>query len=86
MKTETIFKIVAVILVGIAALFFWQKNWDAVFASLVLAACAFFLNMRFEIKARMNARAAEAEAEAERMAAEDEVEEAEEQEKEKVVD
>ncbi len=47
---ELVFKIVAVILVGIAAFFYWQGNTDGMFVSLVLAVCAGFLNYRFQAK------------------------------------
>lgn len=53
MKPELIFKIVAVILMGIAAVFYWQQNWDAAFASAVVGLCAFFLSIRFEAKSRV---------------------------------
>jgi hypothetical protein len=58
---ETLFKVLAVILLGVAAVFFWQKNWDAVFASAVLSACAYFLSIRFQFKARVNRRKMEEE-------------------------
>ncbi len=54
MKTERIFQILAAILVCIAAYFFWMENKDGIFVSLVLAACAFFMNVRFQAKARLN--------------------------------
>lgn len=53
---ETLFKILAVILLGVAAVFLWLKNWDGVFAAAVLSAVCYFLNMRFQIKARINRR------------------------------
>lgn len=53
MKPELIFKIVAAILMVIAAVFYYQQNWDAVFASVVVGICAFFLSIRFEAKARV---------------------------------
>jgi len=52
-KIDRIFQIVAAILVCIAAYFFWMQNKDAVFVSLVLAACGFFLSIRFQAKARL---------------------------------
>lgn len=58
MKIEKIFQILAVILVGVAAYFLWSGNTDGVFVSLVLAGCAYFLNMRFQIKERLKAREA----------------------------
>jgi hypothetical protein len=53
---EILFKVLAVILLGVAAVFLWQKNWDAVFVAAVLSAVCYFLNMRFQIKARINRR------------------------------
>ncbi|MGI8468290.1 MAG: hypothetical protein ACR2N3_07545 [Pyrinomonadaceae bacterium] len=50
MKTTRIFQIAAVILVGVAAYFLWLGNKDGVFVSLVLSGCAYFLNLRFQIK------------------------------------
>lgn len=47
------FQILTVILVGIAAYFLWTENKDGVFVSLVLAACSFFMNIRFQAKARL---------------------------------
>ena len=47
---ELVFKIIAVILVGVAAFFFWWGNTDGAFVSLVLAVCAGFLNYRFRAK------------------------------------
>lgn len=50
---ERIFQIVAVILAGIAAYFFWQGNADGAFVSGVLGAVSFFLSVRFQVKDRM---------------------------------
>ncbi|MEP7211920.1 MAG: hypothetical protein ABI791_02515 [Acidobacteriota bacterium] len=61
MKTERILQIAAVILVGVAAYFFWTGYSDGVFASAVLAAAAFFLSLRYEMKERNDIRKAEAE-------------------------
>jgi len=52
-KAERIFQILAVILVSIAAYFFWMENRDGVFVSLVLASCSFFMSVRFQAKARL---------------------------------
>ena len=65
-----IFQILAVVLAGVAAIFFWKENSDWAFASAVLAVCSFFLSIRFQFKARLREReeavvAAEAEDEAE---------------------
>jgi hypothetical protein len=43
------------ILTAIAAYFLWMENKDGVFVSLVLAACSFFLSIRFQAKARLDA-------------------------------
>ena len=46
-------QILAAILAGIAAYFLWTENKDGVFVALVLAACSFFLSIRFQAKARL---------------------------------
>lgn len=51
-----IFQILAAVLVGIAAYFLWIENKDGVFVSIVLAACSFFMSIRFQAKARLNER------------------------------
>jgi cellobiose-specific phosphotransferase system component IIC len=51
-----IFQILAVILTGIAAFFLWKENSDWAFACGVLAACAFFIAMRSQMKARIKER------------------------------
>jgi Ca2+/H+ antiporter len=56
MKLELLFKILAVALIGAAAFFLWQKNWEYMFAAAVLVACAYFLSMRFQIKERLDRR------------------------------
>ncbi len=48
------FQILAVILAGIAAYFLWMENKDGVFISVVLAACSFFMSIRFQAKARLD--------------------------------
>jgi len=53
-----IFQILAVILAGVAAIFFWQENSDWAFASAVLAICSFFLSIRFQFKTRIREREA----------------------------
>jgi len=50
---ERLLQILAVILLGIAAFFFWRGDSDWLFACVVLSICVFFLSMRFRIKARM---------------------------------
>lgn len=61
MKIDAIFQIVAVMLAGIAAFFWWQGNTDGLFVSAVLGAVAFFLSIRFQVKERNRIRHEEAE-------------------------
>jgi len=56
MKLEILFKILAVIFVGVTAFFLWQGNKDGTFASLVLGAACFLLSIRFQIKERTRQR------------------------------
>lgn len=58
---ELFFKALAVILAGVAAYFLWQGNSDGGFVAAVLGAVAFFLSVRFQVKARNEARAEEEE-------------------------
>lgn len=51
-----LFQILAVIFAGIAAYFLWMENKDGVFVAVVLAACSFFMSIRFQSKARLNER------------------------------
>jgi hypothetical protein len=48
------FQILAVILCGVAVFLWWQDNTDWAFASGVLAAAAYFLTLRFQMKERVN--------------------------------
>lgn len=50
------FQILAVIIAAVAAYFLWAGNKDGVFVSIVLAACSFFLSIRFQAKARLDER------------------------------
>ncbi len=59
MKLEIVFKILAVVLLGAAAVLFWYHNTEIAFAAGVLSACAYFLGMRFQLKAGLNRRDAE---------------------------
>ena len=52
---ELLLKIAAVALVGAAAYFYWAGNWDWTFACCVLAACSFFLSLKYQIKDKMTA-------------------------------
>lgn len=63
MKIEYIFQILAVVLAGTAVYFFWVGNKDAAFISVVFGCVAFFLSVRFQVKARNKIREAEREAE-----------------------
>ena len=62
MKIETIFQILAVALAVAAAYFLWAGNKDGAFISVVLGCVAFFLSVRFQVKARNQVREAEREA------------------------
>ena len=53
---ERLFQITAVILIGVAAYFLWQENKDGTFIAAVLGAVAFFLSIRFQVKARLKQR------------------------------
>jgi len=55
-----LFQIMAVVLAGVAAFFFWQNNSDWAFASGVLAVCSFFLSIRYQYKTRIQVRQAAA--------------------------
>jgi hypothetical protein len=50
---ELLLKIVAVALLGAAAYFYSTGDPDWTFAGVVLAACSFFLSMRFRLKKQM---------------------------------
>lgn len=53
---EKLFKILAVILIGIAAFFLWRGSYEAVFVSAVFGAVCFFLSIRFEVGKRVSER------------------------------
>ena len=57
-----VFQIAAVILTGIAAYFLWMENKDGVFVAAVLAACSFFMSIRFQAKERLTNSEAEPQA------------------------
>ena len=50
------FKILAVILAGIAAYFMLQGNADRAFIAAVFGAVSFFLSVRFQVKERLKQR------------------------------
>ena len=56
---EIFFKILAVILGGVAAYFLWTGNADRAFATAVFGAVSFFLSVRVEVKKRNAIREAE---------------------------
>lgn len=62
MKIDTVFQILAVVLAGAAAYFLLTGNGDGAFVSAVLGSVAFFISVRFQVKARNAAREAEREA------------------------
>lgn len=55
MRKELVFKILAAVFLIAAAYCFWGQNNDFAFFFLVLSACSFFLNIRFQAKARLAA-------------------------------
>jgi len=59
MTIERIFQILAVLLAGIAAYFYWKGNGDGTFISAVLGCVAFFLSVRFQVMERNRVRDAE---------------------------
>lgn len=61
---ERVFQILAVGLALAAAYFMWTGNKDAAFISAVLGCVAFFLSIRFQVKARNSVREAERERDA----------------------
>lgn len=50
------FQIAAVVLLATAAYFYLRDDIDLAFAAGVLSVCSFFLNIRFQIKQRIDAR------------------------------
>lgn len=58
---ERVFQVLAAVLAGLAAYFWWQGSNDAMFVSAVLGAVSFFLSIRFQVKARVAIREAERE-------------------------
>ncbi len=53
---ERLFQTLAVILIGVAAYFLWKGDRDGTFIAAVLGAVAFFLSIRFQVKARLKQR------------------------------
>jgi hypothetical protein len=58
---ERIFQVIAAVLAGAAAYFFWYGHKDAGFISAVLGSVAFFLSIRFQVKERNRVRESERE-------------------------
>ena len=56
---ELTFKILAVILIGVAAFFLWRGNADGAFVSAVVGSVCFFISYRFQVKERMRQRESE---------------------------
>jgi len=52
------FQILAVVFIGVAAYYFSRDDKDLAFVAGVLAACAFLLSIRFQIKRRVDVRRA----------------------------
>ena len=50
------FKILAVILAGVAAYFLWLGNADRAFVTAVFGAVSFFLSVRVQVRRRLNER------------------------------
>lgn len=59
MKLDTIFKILAVVCIGIAAFFLWQGSKDGTFIAAVIGCVCFFLSIRFQFIERNKQREAE---------------------------
>ncbi len=56
---ERLFQILAVILIGVAAFFWWKGDNDGLFVAAVVGAVCFFLSIRFQVKERLKSREAE---------------------------
>ena len=56
MSMERLFQILAAILAGVAAYFFWAGNNDGAFILVVLGCVSFFLSVRFQVKERNRVR------------------------------
>ena len=48
-----IFQFLAVVLAGVAAFLYWRGDSDMTFVTAALAACSFFLSIRYQMKARI---------------------------------
>ena len=56
---ERLFQILAVVLAGVAAYFFWRGDNETAFVTLVIGCVSFILGVRFQIKERNARRAAD---------------------------
>lgn len=59
MKLDFLFQLIAVILAGVAAYFFWFTQYDAMFVAIVLGCVSFFLSIRMQVKERLRQREAD---------------------------
>jgi hypothetical protein len=53
---ERLFQILAVILIGVAAFFFWRDENDAMFVAAALGAVCFFVGVRFQLREKLKDR------------------------------
>jgi len=51
---KKMFQIIAAVLVGVAAFFFWKQNKEVAFVAGVLGCASFFLSVRYAAKERMD--------------------------------
>lgn len=58
MNWERTFQLLAVAFAGIAAVFYWRGDHDAMFVTAVVGAAAFFLSIRMQVKTRIDERRA----------------------------
>ncbi len=58
MNWERTFQFLAVAFAGIAAVFYWRGDFDAMFVTAVVGAAAFFLSIRMQVKTRIDERRA----------------------------
>jgi len=59
MKIESVFHVLAVVLLVAAAYFLYAGHRDGAFVAAVVGCCAFLLSLRFQVKARNKIRDAE---------------------------
>lgn len=56
---ERLFQTLAVVLLGLAAFFLWQGNYEGIFVASVLSSVSYFLSFRFQVRERLDRREAE---------------------------